>query len=293
MWCSVTPGHSWTKCITATCDLPVTNIHQAGSMIFTHWTSHFKIEFKYLYVFDVLFGKFNPMLAREAHLKRQHRSNLENIKWDVPSYMITSLCCLHLKRSPSLHCTVLWLIYSQDTSTKWKPSCGIIFSAKNSIEIDFTSTESLKTMFFHLSRLLMRMIDRSGHPNEKHIVKLKHCSLTKNGCYTRCRNTWDAILMQQDSSLPLIWLRNSHWKTIDDRDFLSSKMTVASSSALSETTSTSFLRIFSFLPLGKSPKSWYCLGLNDRRENTLKSLNTIASQEDRQTKDQFFCCFWD
>ena len=217
---------------TVTCDLPQTviNIHQAGFK----QNLNFQTEFKFHYILE----SFTPC----KHEKRIWKDS-KGQTWKISSGMflpIWSLLCAVCTSKDHHHYIVLFCDWSTHRILLPKPSCGIIFSATNSIEIDFTSIESLKTMNFHLSRLLMRMIDRSGHPNEKHIVKLKHCSLTKNGCYTRCRNTWDALLKQQDSSLPLIWLRNSHWKTIDDRNFLPSKMTVASSTALFETTSTSF-----------------------------------------------------
>ena len=43
------------------------------------------------------------------------------------------------------------------------------FAAKNvnGVETGFMNIESLKTIVFHLSRLLIRMIDHTGHPGEK------------------------------------------------------------------------------------------------------------------------------
>ena len=101
-----------------------------------------------------------------------------------------------------------------------KISYGITLSAKNSIEIDFKSTEGLKMIISCFDRPIIRITD------EKHIVKHKHCSPNNNNSYKTCQNNQNAMHEQQDSSLPLIWLRNRHSKTID-RNFLRSTMTVA------------------------------------------------------------------
>ena len=121
---------------------------------------------------------------------------------------------------------------------------SVLIFSKNGIEIDFMSTEGLKTIISHPDRPIVQMLDRCGHPDEKCIVKLKHCTFIKNSSYTTCGNPRKAIHMQHDSLLPRIWPRSRDSKTIDDQNFVWSYTTIALSTACCKTISTSFSAYF-------------------------------------------------
>ena len=96
----------------------------------------------------------------------------------------------------------------------------------------------------------MRMIDHCGHPDEKRIVKLKHCLITKNSSYTQsvespkrskcCVRTTGLLTSAKDSNMA----GKSRFENDLREQFSALTTTVALSTACSKTTSTSFSEYF-------------------------------------------------
>ena len=67
------------------------------------------------------------------------------------------------------------------------------FFAKNGVEIDFASIEGLRTITSHLGKPLVKMINGSGHPDEKHNVKLLNIARLLKTAFTQDTETLEML----------------------------------------------------------------------------------------------------